>query len=169
MRYRFIREQHDWHSVKTLCRVMKVSRGGYYQWLTRKPCAREIEDRRLWRKIEPLHHKRRQAYGAVRLRNDLRALGEGCSVHRIARLKRVHGLWTQRHRRFVLTTKAGAGHARYANLLNRNFTAEATDRVWVTDVTSVWTLQGCCTWRSCCACIRAAWWAGRWTRAMERS
>jgi putative transposase len=142
VRYRFIREQHEWHSVRTLCRVMKVSRSGYYQWLTRKPCAREIEDRRLWPKIEALHHRRRQAYGAVRLRKDLRALGERCSVHRVARLKRAHGLWTKRHRRFLLTTKADAGHARYPNVLNRQFQAQAPDRVWVADVTSIWTMQG---------------------------
>lgn len=142
MRYRFIREQHEWHSVRVLCRVMKVSRSGYYQWLTRKPCARQIEDRRLWPKIKALHYKCREAYGAIRLRNDLRAMGEHCSPHRIAKLKRANGLWTKRRRRFMLTTKADAGHARHPNLLNRHFTAEAPDRVWVTDVTSVWTMQG---------------------------
>jgi putative transposase len=142
MRYRFIREQHEWHSVTILCRVMKVSRSGYYQWLTRKPCARQIEDRRLWPKIKALHNKRRQAYGAVRLRNDLRAMGERCSVHRIARLKRANGLWTRRRRRFLLSTKADAGQARYPNVLNRQFQAETPNRVWVADVTSVWTMQG---------------------------
>jgi transposase InsO family protein len=142
MRYRFIREQHEWHSVNTLCRVMKVSRSGYYQWLSRKPCARELEDRRLWPKIEALHYRRREAYGAVRLRDDLRELGERCSAHRIARLKRANRLWTKRRRRFVLTTKADAGHARYPNLLDRQFHVEAPDRVWVADVTSVWTMQG---------------------------
>jgi putative transposase len=142
MRYRFIGEQHEWHSVKTLCRVMKVSRSGYYQWASRKPCARELEDRRLWPKIEALHYRRREAYGAVRLRDDLREMGERCSVHRIARLKRANSLWTKRRRRFVLTTKAHAGHARYPNLLQRQFHAAAPGRAWVADVTSVWTMQG---------------------------
>ena len=52
MRYRFIREQHEWHSVSRLCQLMNVSRSGYYQWLTRKPCARAREDQRLCREIE---------------------------------------------------------------------------------------------------------------------
>jgi putative transposase len=142
MRYRFIREQHDWHSVNALCRVMKVSRSGYYQWLIRKPCARVLEDRRLWPIIERLHYRRREAYGVIRLGNDLRALGESCSRHRVARLKRANGLWTRRRRRFVVTTKARAGHARFPNVLKRRFTAAAPDRVWVSDVTSVWTMQG---------------------------
>ena len=142
MRYRFISEQHEWHSVTALCRVMKVSRSGYYQWLRRKPCAREIEDRRLWPRVRELHHRRREAYGALRLRNELRTLGERCSKHRIARLKRENGLWTKRRRRFVLTTKADAGHARHPNVLDRQFEVSAPDKVWAADVTSIWTMQG---------------------------
>ena len=142
MRYRFIMEQHDWHKVALLCEMLQVSRSGYYDWLKRPPSAREIEDQRLWPKLLQLHYQRREAYGSVRLCRDLRRDGERCSKHRIARLKRENRLWTKRHRRFVVTTKADAGHARRPNLLHRNFTADAPNRVWVADVTSVWTLEG---------------------------
>ena len=142
MRYRFIREQHEWHKVTLLCKTLRVSRGGYYDWLKRPPSARALEDERLWPKILRLHHQRREAYGAVRLSDDLRADGETCSKHRVARLKQENALWTKRHQRFVVTTKADAGHARHPNLLHRQFTADAPNRVWVADVTSVWTLEG---------------------------
>lgn len=142
MRYRFIREQHDWHSVTVLCRVMKVSRSGYYGWLKHKPCARALEDQCLWPKIERMHHRCREAYGSTRLRDELRKTGVRCSKHRIARLKRVNRLWTKRYRRFVLTTKANPAHARHANLLRRRFTTRASNRVWVSDVTNVWTFEG---------------------------
>ena len=142
MRYRFIEEQHDWHTVTLLCELLQVSRSGYYDWLKRPPSARDKEDARLWPKIVRLHHQCREAYGAVKLCRELRATGETCSPHRIARLKRQNQLWTKRHRRFVVTTKADAGHARHPNRLNRNFTAAAPNRVWVGDVTSVWTLEG---------------------------
>jgi putative transposase len=142
VRYRFIREQHDWHSVKVLCRTMKVSRGGYYDWLKRQPCARKREDDRLVKKIETLHYQFREAYGAIRLSGALEAMGERCSRHRVARLKRIKALWTKRRRRFVLTTKADPGHVRYPNVLARQFNAPAANRVWVGDVTSVWTLEG---------------------------
>jgi putative transposase len=142
VRYRFIREQHDWHSVKTLCRVMKVSRGGYYDWLKREPCARQREDQRLLKKIEKLHYAFKEAYGAIRLSGELEKIGERCSRHRVARLKRSISLWTKRRRRFVVTTKADPGHVRYPNILARQFEAPAADRVWVGDVTSVWTLEG---------------------------
>jgi transposase InsO family protein len=76
------------------------------------------------------------------LRDDLRDIGEVCSKHRVARLKRENQLWTKRRRRFVRTAKADAGHARAPNLLQRDFTATAPNRVWVADVTNVWTLEG---------------------------
>jgi len=142
VRYRFIKEQHDWHTVTLLCELLLVSRSGYYDWLKRPPSARDLEDARLWPKIVLLHQQCREAYGAVKLCRELRAIGETCSPHRIARLKRENQLWTKRHRRFVVTTKADAGHARHPNRLDRNFTAAAPNRVWVGDVTSVWTLEG---------------------------
>jgi putative transposase len=121
---------------------MQVSPSGYYDWLKREPSTRALEDLRLWPKIVQYHFQRKEAYGAKRLCTDLRADGEVCSLHRIARLKRVNKLWMQRHRRFVLTTKADPGHARYPNLLRRNFKAAMPNRVWVTDVTSIWTFEG---------------------------
>jgi putative transposase len=142
MRYRFIQEQHEWHSVVVLCRAMKVSRSGYYAWLRRKPCLRAQEDQKLWPKIERMHYQCREAYGAARLSKELSHKGVRCSKHRIARLKKANELWTKRHRRFVLTTKANPAHARHANLLRRRFKSHQPNRVWVTDVTSVWTFEG---------------------------
>jgi putative transposase len=142
VRYRFIREQQPWHSVTTLCRAMKVSRSGYYDWCRRLPSHRAIEDGKLWPKIERMHHACREAYGSKRLRDELRKTGVRCSKHRIARLKQANRLWTKRHRRFVFTSKADPAHARYPNILNRQFTTNVADQVWVGDVTSVWTFEG---------------------------
>jgi putative transposase len=142
VRYRFIREQYPRHSISALCRAMKVSRSGYYDWLDRPPSARAVQDEQLWPKIEQMHHCCREAYGAVRLRNELRKRGVRCSKHRIARLKRANRLWTKRHRRFVFTSKSDPAHARYPNILNRCFKTTQADRVWVGDVTSVWTFEG---------------------------
>jgi putative transposase len=142
MRYRFIREQQPKHSVLALCRAMKVSRSGYYDWASRKPSARAIANQKLWPKIERMHFRCREAYGSLRLRNELRGIGVRCSKHRIARLKQANQLWTKRHRRFVFTSKADPAHARYPNILNRDFKTTKANRVWVGDVTSVWTFEG---------------------------
>ena len=142
MRYRFIREQQQWHSVSVLCSAMKVSRSGYYEWQKRPPSARSIEDAKLWPKIERMHRRCREAYGAVRLRDELRKIGVHCSKHRIARLKRANRLWTKRRHRFIVKEKANPAHARYPNILNRRFATASIDRVWVADVTCVWTFEG---------------------------
>jgi transposase InsO family protein len=142
MRYRFIRDQQQWHSIRVLCRAMKVSRSGYYDWLKRGPSARQLEDQKLWPKIERTHYRCKEAYGSVRLRDELRVIGVCCSKHRIARLKRENRLWTKRHRRFVFTSKSDPHHARYPNILSRRFNCERADRIWVGDVTSVWTFEG---------------------------
>jgi putative transposase len=142
MRYRFIREQQPLHSISVLCRAMKVSRSGYHDWLKRPASARAIEDQKLWPKIEWMHHACREAYGAKRLRDELRKVGVRCSKHRIARLKQANRLWTKRRRRFIFTSKADPLHARYPNILNRQFVVNEPNRVWVGDVTSVWTFEG---------------------------
>lgn len=141
MRYRFIQEQHEWHSVARLCQLMNVSRSGYYQWLRRKPCARAREDQRLCREITMLHYQFREAYGADRLSTALRSRKILCSRHRVGRLKRNMGLWTKRRRRFVTNGKADAGHQRFGNELNRTFRVGMPNRVWAADVTCVWTME----------------------------
>jgi putative transposase len=141
VRYRFIQQQHDWHSVKQLCRVMCVSRSGYYQWLVREPCARAREDQRLGQRLKALHHEYREAYGADRLSRELRGRGVHCSRHRVGRLKRNLGLWTKRRRRFVFTGNADARHRRFENVLNRQFSVRTPNRIWATDVTCVWTME----------------------------
>lgn len=142
MRYRFIREQQPLHSISVLCRAMKVSRSGYYDWLKRPPSARCMADQKLWQKIERMHHACREAYGAKRLRDELRKVGVRCSKHRIARLKQANRLWTKRRRRFIFTSKADPSHARYPNILARQFAVPQPNLVWVGDVTSVWTFEG---------------------------
>lgn len=127
--------------MQLLCRVMKVSRSGYYQWLKRKACRRAREDQRLSRAVTTLHYRFREAYGAQRLSEELRRKGILCSRHRVGRLKRNLALWTKRRRRFVRNGKADPGHVRCGNELNRQFVVSKPNRVWAADVTYVWTME----------------------------
>ena len=144
MRYRFIREQRErgLHDVTTLCEAMKVSRSGYYDWLMRKPCARALEDERLLRKVRVLHYRFKERYGSIRLCRELRKEGESCGKHRIARLKQQERLWTRRRRRFMITTNSQRDQAHGPNLLARRFVSDVPNRIWVGDVTSVWSFEG---------------------------
>jgi transposase InsO family protein len=120
---------------------MKVSRGGYYQWLVRKPSARTKANEQLGKRLVKLHHRFREAYGTLRLCHELRKKRIHCSPRRVARIKRNLGLWTKRRRRFVMQRHSDSRHARYENVLKCRFHVNQPNRVWVSDVTCVWTMQ----------------------------
>ncbi len=122
------------------CRVLSISRSGYYEWRGRGPSARDLKDAYLANKIRDIHHASRQTYGAPRVGFELR-LGRGVRVggKRIARLMRILGIAgvcaarKRRHR------PAPAVHD---DLVQRRFVADAPDRLWCTDITEHATAEG---------------------------
>ena len=127
--------------MRTMCRVLRVHRSGFYAWLQQPLSARAQENARLLRLIRELFTASGGTYGSPWIHRDLRELGETCSVHRVARLMRHAGLRAQigYKRRWT----ASGRPARVApNRLNRMFTAEAPNQAWVGDITYIRTLEG---------------------------
>jgi putative transposase len=128
--------------VSALCRALGVSRSGFHGWQGRAPSAREQADCRLATVIRAAHTEHRQAYGTRRLWRVLVGRGEVCGRHRVARLRRRHGVVTLRRKRFV---RARAAYQRVPAAPNRlawPFASSAPDRVWVGDITHVATREG---------------------------
>lgn len=142
MRFVFIDEHRAVYPVCVLCRVMQVGRSGFYAWLGRPPSARACADQSLAEKIDRAFRSSRGTYGSPRIRAQLNAEGVPVSKRRVARLMRRQGLCGLRKARFTPTTNSRHKLPIAPNLLARQFTATAPNRVWVTDVTCVWTLQG---------------------------
>lgn len=124
-----------------MCRVLGVHRSGYYAWLRDSASAREREDRRLLGLIK--HHWLASGtiYGYRKITLDLREAGEVCSRHRVRRLMKTEGLRAEigygsrpRHR--------GGPVGMVGNVLNRDFTPDAPNKVWVTDITYIRTYEG---------------------------
>lgn len=90
--HRFIRAERANHSVATLCRVLGVSRAGFYGFERRAPCQRSLEDDRLAEAIREIHASSRETYGAPRVHAMLARRGIRCSRKRVARLMRREGL-----------------------------------------------------------------------------
>ncbi|SIQ58071.1 HTH-like domain-containing protein [Aquipseudomonas alcaligenes] len=90
MKYRFINEHRHQHAVTTMCRVLRIARAGFYQWLHKPVSDRAREDGRLLQLIRDSYVANRGAYGALRVFGDLREAGETCGKHRVARLMRTH-------------------------------------------------------------------------------
>lgn len=146
MRFRLVRElAADGFDVAVTCRVLKVSRSGYYEWLHRPASDRDVEDAYLANTIVDIHTMSRRSYGAPRVHAELR-LGMGIRVgrKRVARLLRMLTLAGISHRPKRRHRPAEAVHD---DLVQRKFVADAPDRLWCTDITEHPTSTGkvyCC-------------------------
>lgn len=142
MKYAFIQAQRGQHALNLLCRVLRVSRSGYYDWLKRGPSARAQADQVLLQQIRQVHSTHRGHSGALKTWRVLQLQGVACGKHRVARLRRQHDIVAKRRRRFMVTTHSKHSIWQAPNRLQRNFTALQPDRVWVGDVTHIPTREG---------------------------
>lgn len=128
--------------MNRLCRVLKVSRSGWYAWSGRTPGRRACENAELLARIGVVFKQKHGRYGSPRIFRELLSEGRRCSEGRVARLMSAGGLRAVARRRFVVTTDSGHTEAAAENLLGRQFAVEAPDRVWVSDITYVPTGEG---------------------------
>jgi transposase InsO family protein len=142
VKYAFIERQRRYHAVSRLCRVLCVSRSGYYGWRRRGESARAVDDRRLLGHLKDLHAQSRRAYGAFKTWRVLRARGIAGGKHRIARLRRQHGIEARRRRRLRNAVSHRMSLPPAPNLLARRFAVAAPNRVWAGDITYVPTRAG---------------------------
>jgi putative transposase len=142
VKYAWIAQQASDHSVSVLCRALAVSSSGFYDWRRRAPSTRAIENARLALTIQCMHQEYREAYGTEKLWRELRERGEQCGRHRVARLRRRHGVVTKRRRRYLRARAPYQFEPPAPNRLCWPFRSPAPNRIWVTDITYVPTRQG---------------------------
>jgi len=128
--------------MRILCRVLEVTRSGFYAWRARKPSVRNLEDEQLRPKIVKAFETGRGTYGSPRVRDELVDQGFEIGRKRVARLMRELGLRGVSPRKFRVTTNSDHDHPVAENVLNRNFEASAPNEKWATDITYVWTGEG---------------------------
>jgi putative transposase len=142
VKFAFIRAEKARLPAAKLCRALGVSRSGYYAWTRRPPSAHALADAKLVPVIRACHTRSRATYGSPRIHHDLRALDYRVSRKRVARLMRREGLSARPPRRYRVTTESTHKLPVAPNVVARNFTATGPNRVWVTDMTYVWTWEG---------------------------
>jgi putative transposase len=125
------------------CRVLNVSRSGYYKWCARPASTREQDDELLLKHIERIHADSRCTYGSPRVHAEL-TLGLGMAVNhkRVERLMREAGVQGLYRRRRSHTTVRDPAADPSPDLVNRQFTTDAPDRLWITDITEHPTEEG---------------------------
>lgn len=141
-RYKLIEAEKTSFPIQLMCRMLGVSRSGYYGWRDRPPSKRSREDAALTERIREIHERSRHTYGSPRVHAELRALGTRCGRKRVERLMRKSGLQgCIRGRRRRGITRRGKRSAA-EDLVKRKFAATKIDMVWVADITYVATDEG---------------------------
>ena len=131
------------HPVGVMCRLLRISRSGFYAWLDRPMSKRARSDLALTGKIEAIHRRSRGVYGSPNIHAEL-ADDHRIRVgrKRVARLMRSAGLRGATLRRYVITTQTDSGAERAVDLVDRQFYTDGPDRLWVADITYVPTWSG---------------------------
>ena len=131
--------------VTMMCRLLEVSKAGYYAWRDRALSKRASDDARLTTQIQVIHKTSHQTYGSVRVRAQLKNDGIFVGRQHVARLMKLNAIEVRTRRRYKATTNSKHDFPIAANILDRGFAVDAigaTDRVWAGDITYVWTLEG---------------------------
>lgn len=146
MKFAFIHKHEQEYEVKIMCRVLGVSRGGYYNWVKHQeqpPSGREMANQQLTAAIQTAFKKSRGTYGAPRIYTELKESGMVCSLNRVARLMRKAGIQARKQRAYkVATTNSKHDYPVAPNTLNRQFWAAGPNEKWVGDITYIPTREG---------------------------
>ena len=143
-RYAFVEREKASYDIRMLCRLLRVSRSGYYAWAKgRAPSKRAVADEVLAEQIRTVHERSRGTYGAPRVHAELAEDGIRVGRKRVARLMRGQGLAGVSRRRWRLgCTRRDPAATPAPDLVSRQFVADRPDELWVADVTYVPTLAG---------------------------
>lgn len=129
-------------SISKMCRVLGVTRQGYYQYVRSLSSARIAEEDRLRKKVVAIHEASGRRYGSPKVHRELRASGERVGKHWVERAMRGSGCVGTKRGRHKTTTRANPAHPVEPNVLDRDFTAARPNERWVTDITYIWTDEG---------------------------
>jgi transposase InsO family protein len=134
-----MKEHRDRHRLERMCKVLKVSRSGYYAWKRRRPSKRQRENMELLTNIQEIYKQRRSVYGSPRITNELNEQGIRCGKNRVARIMKANGIRAYVRKRFRRTTESRHSYPASPNLL---MNGKKSDRIWVSDITYIYTREG---------------------------
>jgi len=130
------------YPIRMMCRLLGVSKSGYYERISHTPSLREVQNTNLMNKINPLFKAHKGRAGAIRITRALKQAGETVGKNRVARLMRAQGLRAKAAKKYKATTNSNHKLPVAPNLLEQNFEASKLDEKYVTDITYIWTEEG---------------------------
>ena len=144
MRFGFIRQEMKAHPITVLCKVMRVSRSGFYQYFKRinRGSENDLAETTLKARIRAIFKEHRSKYGARRIMKERNTQGYKIGIYKVRRLMRGLGFKAKSARRYKVTTDSRHSFPVASNRLNRQFDVDQSNRYWTADIINVWTLEG---------------------------
>lgn len=142
MRFQFLKEHQKEYNIQKACKILRISRSGYYDYLNRRKSKRTIENEALIEMIEDIFHEHKVRYGARRIQKVLEQQNVKVSHNRISRLMSEHGLIAKRTRKLYRYQANKTSYDEKDNILNQVFKAKEKNQIWVGDITYVPTKHG---------------------------
>jgi len=125
-----------------MCRILDVSRSGFYDWLKRKPSKRTIDDQQYLKRIKSIHKDVMETYGSPRMHAELTAQGYRVGLGRVERLMSANGIQAKQAKQNKRVYKSRVAQISVDNILDRQFYASAPNQKWVSDITFIETKEG---------------------------
>ena len=142
MKYAWIKQQRDHFPVAAMCRVLGVSRSGFYSWLGREPSATQRRRVKIAQAAAAAHRQSHGIYGYRKVHDDLQEQKIDCCRETVRKVMKENGLFSRAKRKFVVTTDSDHQRPVAENLLDRQFQATAPNQKWTADITYIATGQG---------------------------
>jgi len=124
-------------AIEKMCKVLNVSRSGYYSWLKNEPSKREVENHEILTHIRQIYSESRKTYGSPRITAELRNRNIFVSRPRVARLMREANIRSKTVKKFKVTTDSKHQYKIVDNKLNRVFRVDRIGKAWVSDITYI--------------------------------
>ena len=142
MKYAFIRENKGRYAIEIMCRVLEVSRSGYYDWIERGVSKRAVRQGELLNQITAIHKESRETYGSPRILRAIKSTGRTVNHKTVESIMRKSGIRARTKKKYKHTTDSNHKLPVAQNLLNREFATKKPNLVWVTDITYCATEEG---------------------------
>lgn len=142
MIFAWIEEHRNQWPITVLCRVLEISRSGYYAWPSREPSDAQVRREELTAEVKEIHAEVKARYGSPRVHAELVDRGHACSRNFVARIMREAGIAARTKRKFRHTTDSNHPHPVAENVLGRDFDPDEPSASWVADVTYIPTREG---------------------------
>ncbi len=142
MRFQFLKENQKKYNIQKACKILKISRSGYYDYLKRRKSKRAIENEVLSEMIEDIFHENKGRYGARRIQKVLEQKNIKVNPKRVSRLMSEHGLIAKGTRKFYRYQANKNAYDEKENILNQVFKANERNQIWVGDITYIPTKHG---------------------------